>query len=66
MEFDAGLIFLGCQRDLRSGFIRIFEKMSRFGMMNQFVANTGGGHFACPGGAAKGEFIGHGLFEAAA
>jgi deferrochelatase/peroxidase EfeB len=66
MEFDAGLIFLGYQRDLRSGFIRIFEKMSRFDMMNQFVTNTGGGHFACPGGAAKGEFIGQGLFEAAA
>jgi deferrochelatase/peroxidase EfeB len=66
MEFDAGLIFLGYQRDLRSGFIKIFEKMSRFDMMNQFVTNTGGGHFACPGGAAKGEFIGQVLFEAAA
>ena len=66
MEFDAGLIFMGYQRDLRSGFIKIFEKMSRFDMMNQFVTNTGGGHFACPGGVAKGEYIGQRLFEATA
>jgi deferrochelatase/peroxidase EfeB len=65
MEFDAGLIFIGYQRDLRSSFIKIFEKMSRFDMMNQFVTNTGGGHFAIPCGAAKGEFIGQRLFEAA-
>ncbi|WP_158812653.1 iron uptake transporter deferrochelatase/peroxidase subunit [Methylocapsa sp. S129] len=66
MEFDAGLIFMCYQRDLRTGFIKIFERMSRFDMMNQFVTNTGGGHFACPAGAAKGEFIGQRLFEAAA
>ncbi len=66
MEFDAGLVFICYQRDLSAGFINIFQKMSRFDMMNQFVTNTGGGHFACPGGAAKGEFIGQGLFEAAA
>jgi len=33
--------------------------------MNQFVTNVGGGHFAIPRGAAKGEFIGQRLFEAA-
>jgi deferrochelatase/peroxidase EfeB len=65
MEFDAGLLFLCYQRDLRSGFIKIFDKMARFDMMNQFVTNTGGGHFACPGGVANGEFIGQRLFEAA-
>jgi deferrochelatase/peroxidase EfeB len=65
MEFDAGLIFMCYQRDPRAGFIKIFEKMSRFDMMNQFVTNTGGGHFACPAGAAKGEFIGQNLFAPA-
>jgi hypothetical protein len=34
-------------------------------MMNQFVTNVGGGHFAIPAGVAKGEFIGQRLFEAA-
>ena len=28
MEYDAGLIFICYQRDLRNGFIKIFEKMS--------------------------------------
>jgi deferrochelatase/peroxidase EfeB len=65
MEFDAGLIFMCFQRDPRNGFIKIFDKMSRFDMMNQFVTNTGGGHFACPGGIAQGEFVGQALFAAA-
>ena len=65
MEFDAGLIFVCYQRDLTNGFIKIFEKMSRFDMLNQFVTNIGGAHFSIPCGAAKGEFIGQRLFEAA-
>jgi deferrochelatase/peroxidase EfeB len=65
MEFDAGLIFICHQRDLAKGFIRIFEKMSRFDMLNQFVTNVGGGHFAVPRGALEGEYIGQRLFEAA-
>jgi deferrochelatase/peroxidase EfeB len=65
MEFDAGLIFVCYQRDPRNGFIKIFDKMSRFDMMNQFVTNTGGGLFACPAGVAEGEFIGQRLFDAA-
>jgi deferrochelatase/peroxidase EfeB len=64
MEFDAGLMFVCFQRDPRKGFIPIFEKMSRFDMMNQFVTNTGGGHFAVPAGAAKDEFVGQRLFAA--
>jgi deferrochelatase/peroxidase EfeB len=39
--------------------------MSKFDMMNQFVTNTGSGLFACARGAAKGEFVGQQLFEAA-
>jgi deferrochelatase/peroxidase EfeB len=64
MEFDAGLMFVCFQRDPRKGFIPIFAKMSRFDMMNQFVTNTGGGHFACPRGVATGDWIGRELFEA--
>jgi deferrochelatase/peroxidase EfeB len=64
MEYDAGLLFICYQRDPRTGFIKIFERMSKFDMMNQFVTNIGGGLFACPGGVAKGEFIGQRLFEA--
>jgi deferrochelatase/peroxidase EfeB len=62
MEYDAGLFFLCYQRDPRTGFIRVFDKMAKFDMMNQFVTHVGGGLFACPGGMAEGEFIGQRLF----
>jgi deferrochelatase/peroxidase EfeB len=65
MEYDAGLFFLCYQRDPRTGFIKLFEKMSKFDMMNQFVTHVGGGLFACPGGIAEGGFIGQRLFEKA-
>ena len=61
MEFDAGLFFICYQRDPRTGFVKIFEKMAKFDMMNQFVTHTGGGLFACPGGLKEGEFIGQRL-----
>ncbi|MDE1900851.1 MAG: Dyp-type peroxidase [Alphaproteobacteria bacterium] len=62
MEYDAGLLFLCYQRDPRTGFIKIFDKMSKFDIMNQFVTHVGGGLFALPRGARQGEFIGQGLF----
>jgi deferrochelatase/peroxidase EfeB len=65
MEYDAGLFFLCYQRDPRTGFIKLFDKMSKFDMMNQFVTHVGGGLFACPGGVMTGEFIGQRLFEKA-
>jgi deferrochelatase/peroxidase EfeB len=63
MEYDAGLVFVCFQRDPRTGFIQINEKLSRFDMMNQFVTNVGGGMFACPRGIEKGGYIGRELFE---
>jgi deferrochelatase/peroxidase EfeB len=65
MEYDAGLFFVGYQRDPRTGFIRIFENMAKFDMLNQFVTHTGGGLFACPGGISAGSFIGQKLFATA-
>jgi deferrochelatase/peroxidase EfeB len=63
MEYDAGLFFVCYQRDPRTGFIKIFDRMSKFDMLNQFVTHTGSGLFACPGGVKQGEFIGQPLFE---
>jgi deferrochelatase/peroxidase EfeB len=63
LEYDAGLFFLAYQRDVRTGFIRIFDRMSKFDMLNQFVTHVGGGLFACPGGVARGEFVGQRLFK---
>ncbi len=65
LEYDAGLFF-GCyQRDPRTGFVKIFDKMARFDMLNQFVTHVGGGLFACPRGAVPGEFVGQRLFAPA-
>ncbi len=62
MEYDAGLLFMAYQRDPRTGFIKIFSRMAKFDMLNQFVTHTGGGLFACPPGCAEGGFVGEGLF----
>jgi deferrochelatase/peroxidase EfeB len=63
MEFDAGLLFVCYQRDPRTGFVKIYDKMSKFDMMNQFVTHVGSGLFACPPGTSAGGFIGQPLFE---
>ena len=65
MEYDAGLFFVCYQKDPRTGFMKIFENMAKFDMLNQYATHTGGGLFACPGGVGQGEFIGQGLFEQA-
>jgi deferrochelatase/peroxidase EfeB len=62
MEYDAGLFFICYQRDPRTGFVKVFEKMAKLDMLNQFVTHVGGGLFACPGGVVQGEFIGQRLF----
>jgi deferrochelatase/peroxidase EfeB len=63
IEYDAGLFFICYQRDPREGFVKIYERMARLDMLNQFTTHTGGGLFACPPGAAPGEYIGQKLFE---
>jgi deferrochelatase/peroxidase EfeB len=63
VEYDAGLFFVCYQCDPRTGFINIFEKLSQFDMLNQFVTHTSGGLLACPGGIAPGEYLGQRLFE---
>ena len=55
---------VGYQRDPRRAFIPMFDRMSRFDMMNQFVTHIGGGLFACPGGIRPGEFLGQRLLAA--
>ncbi len=54
MEYDAGLFFVCYQRDPRTGFIRIFDQVSKLDALNQFATHTGGGLFACPGGVQRG------------
>ena len=63
IEYDAGLLFVAYQRDPRTGFIRIFEKMAKLDALNQFTTHVGSGLFACPGGVAEGQFLAQGLFD---
>ena len=63
MEYDAGLLFLAYQKDPRTQFTRMFDRMAKFDMLNQFVTHTGGGLFAVPPGVRPGEAIGRGLLE---
>jgi deferrochelatase/peroxidase EfeB len=64
LELDAGLLFICFQRDPSAGFIRIFQKMSRFDMLNQFVTPIGGGLYAVPAGVQPGRYLAQGLIEA--
>ena len=62
LMMDAGLRFLAWQRDPRNGFVKIFENMAKFDMMNQFVTHVGSGLFACPPGARPNGYLGETLF----
>ena len=65
IEFNSGLFFQAYQKDPRTGFIKIFDKMSKFDALNQFTTHTGSAIFACPPGAAAGSYIGAPLLESA-
>ena len=64
IEFESGLFFQAYQKDPRTGFIKIFDKMSKFDALNQFTTHVGSAVFACPPGARQGSFIGAPLFAA--
>jgi deferrochelatase/peroxidase EfeB len=63
IEYDAGSLFVCYQRDPRTGFVKLFDKLSKLDAMNQFTTHIGSGLFACPPGVAAGGFIGDKLFE---
>lgn len=64
LEYDAGMFFICYQRDPRTGFIEMFDKMAKYdARLNQFWTHEGGGLFAYPRGAKPGEYIGQDLFE---
>ncbi len=65
IEYDAGLFFQAYQKDPRTGFIKLFGKMSKIDMLNQFTTHVGSAIFACPPGAEKGGYIGQGMLETA-
>ncbi len=67
LEYDAGLFFVCYQRDPRAGFVRIFDKMSKRDLLNQYATHVGGGLFAIPPGTGgPNGYIGQSLFEGVA
>jgi deferrochelatase/peroxidase EfeB len=52
LEYDTGLILATFQCDPRTGFTKIFDKMSTLDMLSQFTTHVGSGILACPSGVA--------------
>jgi deferrochelatase/peroxidase EfeB len=61
-DYDAGLLFMAYQKDPRTGFVTLFEAMSRRDRLNNFATHVGSGVFAIPPGVQPGGFIGETLF----
>ena len=62
LEYDAGLLFLGYQKDPRAAFVPIFTKLAEADALNQFTTHTASAVFAVPPGAVgPGDWIGRGL-----
>ncbi len=62
MEYDAGLLFMSYQKDPRAQFSRMFARMAKFDMLNQFATHTASALFAVPPGVVAGGVIGGALF----
>jgi deferrochelatase/peroxidase EfeB len=63
LEYDAGLLFLGYQRDPRTAFVPMFTKMAEYDALNQFTTHTASAVFAIPPGASgPGDWVGRSLF----
>ncbi len=62
LEYDAGLLFLGYQKDPRAAFVPVFGKMAEADALNQFTTHTASAVFAIPPGASgPGDWIGRTL-----
>ena len=64
LEYDAGLLFLGYQKDPRSAFVPVFTRLAEADALNQFTTHTASAVFAIPPGAtAPGDWVGRGLLD---
>jgi deferrochelatase/peroxidase EfeB len=61
-QLDAGLFFVAYQRDPRTGFIPVQEKL-RTDALNEYIRHTGSAMFAVPPGVDESGFIGETLFR---
>jgi deferrochelatase/peroxidase EfeB len=61
-HLDAGLFFIGFNRDSRTQFVPMQQALSARDKMMEYIEHTGSGHFACPPGLRRGGFWGETLF----
>jgi deferrochelatase/peroxidase EfeB len=60
-ELDAGLFFMCFQKDPRSQFVPIQQRLAGQDALTTYLEHTGGGVFACPPGPGPDRPWGHGL-----
>jgi deferrochelatase/peroxidase EfeB len=61
-HLDAGLFFIGFNRDTRKQFIPMQHNLASKDKMMEYLEHTGSGHFAVPPGAKQGGYWGETLF----
>jgi deferrochelatase/peroxidase EfeB len=61
-RLNAGLFFMAYQRDPRTQFIPIQQRLAASDRLNEYVVHVGSGIFAVPPGAERGSSIGAPLF----
>ncbi|MCU1526354.1 MAG: hypothetical protein JWP75_117 [Frondihabitans sp.] len=61
-RLNAGLFFIGYQRDPENQFVRIQNALASHDAMNEYVQHVSSGIFAVPPGASTGGYVGETLF----
>ncbi|HET9518864.1 MAG TPA: hypothetical protein VFO77_14180 [Actinoplanes sp.] len=62
-RLNAGLFFIGFQRDPRTAFVPVQQNLARRDVMNEYIRHVSSGLFACPPGVdSPGAFWGSTLF----
>ena len=61
---DAGLLFMAFQRDPRTGFVPVQQRLAAADALNAFTVHVGSALAAIPPGARAGEYLGQTLLEA--
>jgi deferrochelatase/peroxidase EfeB len=59
---DAGLFFMAYQRDPRTQFIPIQQRLAASDRLNEYLLHVGSGIFAIPPGVTRGSYVGAPLF----
>ena len=62
-QLDAGLFFLAYQRDPRTQFVALQQKLAGVDRLNEYIQHVSSALFAIPPGVGDGEWVGQELFS---